>query len=398
VNKSDADTTKGEQFNKNDYLLSEYFSEMFVQESTPSEIVTDAPQQKDISYQTEGGVAEALQSNDDEDASISTMPGGSGVKPAMSEPAKVTATVSSSVKPKLRRAQLPADEPIPPSSPVLTGSLPKLKPALPKTRVSEETTQVADELTIGKPSTVTTAAEATPKQALESENTLEALIDAKAEVQVETGVTTATATTTTTTAQDSEFKANDVTPTPTRTPDVDTQTLSGLTRESTTNSDGEDASAVIPDALNYRQLQEFEILLFDVKGLQLAVPLVSLGSIHRLDSELTPIVGRADWFLGMLALKDTNLQVVDTARWVMPSRMPKISDVPYEFVIRLADTNWSLACTDVHQSITVKQSDIKWRTSQSKRPWLAGTLIDKMCALLDVDSMTVLLDDNNLHV
>src|SRR5690606_17653400 len=44
----------------------------------------------------------------------------------------------------------------------------------------------------------------------------------------------------------------------------------------------------------------FEALLFDVGGLTLAVPLVSLGSIHRLDGAITPLFGQPDWFLGLL--------------------------------------------------------------------------------------------------
>ncbi|WP_197473920.1 chemotaxis protein CheW, partial [Oleiphilus sp. HI0066] len=149
---------------------------------------------------------------------------------------------------------------------------------------------------------------------------------------------------------------------------------------------------------SFKNLPEFEALLFDVKGLQLAVPLVSLGSIHRIDSDITPIVGRSSWYLGMLNSNAGNLQVVDTARWVMPSRMQASGIEDYEFVIRLGDTNWALACTSVSHAVRLQQSQVKWRTCNSKRPWLAGTVIDKMCALLDVDSFADLLDENKLHV
>ena len=64
--------------------------------------------------------------------------------------------------------------------------------------------------------------------------------------------------------------------------------------------------------------QEFEALLFDVGGLTLAVPLVSLGTIHALDTEITPLFGQPDWFLGILPTSGGNLKVLDTARWVMP--------------------------------------------------------------------------------
>src|SRR5690606_21346712 len=52
----------------------------------------------------------------------------------------------------------------------------------------------------------------------------------------------------------------------------------------------------------------FECLLFDVAGLTLAVPLVSLGSIYSLaGEELTPLFGQPDWFLGILPCQAGNL-------------------------------------------------------------------------------------------
>lgn len=152
-----------------------------------------------------------------------------------------------------------------------------------------------------------------------------------------------------------------------------------------------------PKIKRFRELDAFEALIFEVRGLQLAVPLISLGSIHHLDDEITPIFGRADWYLGMYRVNDRNLQVVDTARWVMPSRGAATSEEEYDFVIRLGDTNWGLACSSVHQSMRIRQSEVKWRTANSKRPWLAGTVIAKMCALLDVDNMAELLEQDKLQ-
>jgi len=41
----------------------------------------------------------------------------------------------------------------------------------------------------------------------------------------------------------------------------------------------------------------------------------------------------------------------------------------------------------------VEQS-IKWRGEGSKRPWLAGTVIAEMCALIDVPGLLSLLEEN----
>lgn len=135
----------------------------------------------------------------------------------------------------------------------------------------------------------------------------------------------------------------------------------------------------------------FECLLFKVAGLQLAVPLVLLGAIHRIDRELTELPGRPRWFMGMLPIGERNIRVVDTAAWVMSGRYPEGCAEQYKFVIRLDDSDWGLACDEVAQSFTLDPDDVKWRQSAGKRPWLAGTVVKHMCALIDVGAMANLL-------
>ncbi|MDG5498618.1 chemotaxis protein CheW [Marinobacter sp. BGYM27] len=135
----------------------------------------------------------------------------------------------------------------------------------------------------------------------------------------------------------------------------------------------------------------FECLIFRVAGLQLAVPLVLLGAIHPMEAELHEIPGRPRWFMGMMPFGGRNLRVVDTAEWVMAGRVPDDARDGYRFVIRLDDSDWGLACDNVAQSFRLHPDDVKWRSERSRRPWLAGTVIDQMCALLDVRAMSHLL-------
>lgn len=137
--------------------------------------------------------------------------------------------------------------------------------------------------------------------------------------------------------------------------------------------------------------QPFECLIFTVAGLQLAVPLVLLGAIHRIEDEIRPIPGSPRWYMGIRPDRDQNLRVVDTAEWIMAGRVPDNARDNYRFVIRLDDSEWGLACDDVAQSFTLKPDEVRWRTGRSKRPWLAGTVIDHMCALIDVRTMANLL-------
>ncbi|MBC3412708.1 CheW domain-containing protein [Pseudomonas sp. SWRI51] len=138
--------------------------------------------------------------------------------------------------------------------------------------------------------------------------------------------------------------------------------------------------------------EPFECLLFDVAGLTLAVPLVCLGSIYNLaGQELTPLFGQPDWFLGILSCQAGNLKVLDTARWVMPDRYRDDFRQGLQYVISVQGYEWGLAVHQVSRSLRLDPSEIKWRSQRGQRPWLAGTVIEHMCALLDVAALAELI-------
>lgn len=157
------------------------------------------------------------------------------------------------------------------------------------------------------------------------------------------------------------------------------------------------AKAAEPAKIDYEgrpswAAEPFECLLFDVAGLTLAVPLVCLGSIYPLaNAELTPLFGQPDWFLGILPSQAGNLKVLDTARWVMPERYRDDFRDGLQYVISVEGYEWGLAVHQVSRSIRLQPDEIKWRSQRSQRPWLAGTVIEHMCALLDVSALAELI-------
>lgn len=141
--------------------------------------------------------------------------------------------------------------------------------------------------------------------------------------------------------------------------------------------------------------EPFECLLFDVAGLTMAVPLVSLGSIYTLEGqELTPLFGQPDWFLGLLPCQTGNLWVIDTARWVLAERYRAEYRDGLQYVISIQGCEWGLAVHQVSHSIRLEPQQVKWRGQRSQRPWLAGTVIEQMCALLDVQALAMMLADD----
>jgi purine-binding chemotaxis protein CheW len=141
---------------------------------------------------------------------------------------------------------------------------------------------------------------------------------------------------------------------------------------------------------------DFQALFFNVGGLTIAVPLVELGGIHQID-KTTALMGKPEWYKGVMLHRDEKINVVDTALWVMPEKCDEEmkSSLTYQYVIMLGNSAWGLTAENLVDTVILKQDEVKWLDSPSKRPWLAGLVKDKMCALLDVNSLIQLLNDGS---
>lgn len=137
----------------------------------------------------------------------------------------------------------------------------------------------------------------------------------------------------------------------------------------------------------------FDVLLFQVSGLTLAVPLISLGQIQPLTDELTPLFGQADWFMGLQPTAAGKVRTVNTAKFVMPERYDESFLKTAKYVVSINGVPWGLAVDSVNQPIRLEPEDVNWRSERSKRPWLAGTVKAHMCALLDIPRIGQMLVD-----
>lgn len=139
--------------------------------------------------------------------------------------------------------------------------------------------------------------------------------------------------------------------------------------------------------------QGVECLIFSVCGLSLAVPLLFLGGVYEVKQEdIKPLIGQPKWYLGMLHTDEANLQVIDTANFIMPERQCNLANDGFKYLIRLEKTPWAIACQSIDDTVRLEASEIKWRGERGKRTWLAGTVIEKMCALVDVSGLLQRVD------
>ncbi|MCS3455352.1 purine-binding chemotaxis protein CheW [Aeromonas sp. BIGb0405] len=139
---------------------------------------------------------------------------------------------------------------------------------------------------------------------------------------------------------------------------------------------------------NIEMGNEFQALFFEVAGVTFAVPLMELGGIHQL-GEVSALFGQPKWYRGIMTQREQQMSVVDTALWVMPEKELEVAD--YHYLIMLGESNWGLACHHLRGTELLRRDQVKWRHQEGKRPWLAGMVKEKMCALLHVRELLVLL-------
>ena len=153
-----------------------------------------------------------------------------------------------------------------------------------------------------------------------------------------------------------------------------------------------ESESLVPEWAN----EPFQILLFEVAGLKLAVPLIELCGVIEWKDSVTEMPGHADFYLGILQHLDYKIAIIDTAKMVLPvnKQSSLIGENPRDrvkHIVMIDDFQWGLACDTIGEVITLKPEEVRWRTSNTTRTWLAGTVIEHMCALLNSEGFSTML-------
>lgn len=138
---------------------------------------------------------------------------------------------------------------------------------------------------------------------------------------------------------------------------------------------------------------DFQALIFHVGGLKLAVPLVKLHSVVPWEDQVTPMPNQPGWCHGLFHYRGHNVRVVDTATLVLPAdkRAEDGADQPEQILV-VGDGRWAMSCSRVGDVVRLKPAEVKWRTANGQRPWLAGTVREKLCAVMDTEAFADMLD------
>jgi len=140
---------------------------------------------------------------------------------------------------------------------------------------------------------------------------------------------------------------------------------------------------------------KFQCLLFEVGGLSLAVPLVKLNGVIPWTENVVETPNQTDWYLGVLMNHGNKVEVIDTAVMVLPAEhrqeMPVEPAERLSHILLVDDQHWGLACDSIGEVVWLSKDDVKWRSNKTKRPWLLGTAIEHMCAVMDTEAFADML-------
>lgn len=138
----------------------------------------------------------------------------------------------------------------------------------------------------------------------------------------------------------------------------------------------------------------FQSLPFKVRGMNLVIPLTALNSITEWNQELTLMPGQPDWCMGVLLHRDRRVVVVDMAQLIMPERLDRAPETRERgsHILIVGDGRFGFACDRLQSPLLLSKDDVRWRRGEGYRPWMAGTVIERLSVLLNVDAILEMIE------
>ncbi len=135
--------------------------------------------------------------------------------------------------------------------------------------------------------------------------------------------------------------------------------------------------------------EPFQCLIFRVGDITLATPLMALENIVKWDADLTPMPFQPEWHLGVLQNRDHKTVVVDTAR-LLKLKHSEEMDVEKDsgsHILIIGDHRFGLACDRLAKPLFLSKDDVHWSIKHEDRPWMIGTIKEKLTILLDIEAL-----------
>jgi len=180
---------------------------------------------------------------------------------------------------------------------------------------------------------------------------------------------------------------------------IDTVSIDAVSSELAINRDAEKISHILPlitDETRNIQLGRqvnlddespathiLDVLMFGVSGLRLGLPNDSVDDV--IDCPVNIELSSAALIMTIPGLMYDNIPVTI----INPVQLMSLNakEAGNHKIVLFNSRRNGIICNDVREVIAIDKCDVKWRTVNTKRKWLAGTIVKHQMALLDVDQL-----------
>ncbi len=143
----------------------------------------------------------------------------------------------------------------------------------------------------------------------------------------------------------------------------------------------------------------FKALFFNTGEVTIAAPLEKLGAILTDYDDIKVLPGTSASYLGVIMHGGNTIRIIDFERLVEESSGDELNSsatvlMPPNRIILLEGEGVGIACRNVEEVVEIAPSEVRWRSGTSSRPWYRGIVVEKMSALLDIDALLSVLNDD----
>ena len=141
-------------------------------------------------------------------------------------------------------------------------------------------------------------------------------------------------------------------------------------------------------------VQLYACFKFQAMGINFAVPAEHYLGDFPCPEDIASEQKGPEGVLGGILVGGKRIRIADIAVLVIPkSRRGALRPgAGKRRVLQVGRGDWGIVCEGEVERIELSSENIHWRTEQGKRQWLAGTIVDQKCALLDIGVVERMLD------
>lgn len=155
-------------------------------------------------------------------------------------------------------------------------------------------------------------------------------------------------------------------------------------------------SAAQPEMVNEAPLSEVDeqpenlrVLLCDIDGLNLAVPVSEVNNIVRWPQQgLNVLPEKPSWQLGVINQPQTS-QVIDIRHLLQTEA--RLKPIQANYIVLVDDHRWGIACHHIQHIVTYQADSINWHDQQSQPSWRRGVITEGNYQIIDIPALLLTL-------